>query len=253
VAYSGGVDSTFLLKVALETLGRDKVLGLTVQHDTLTASDIQIAREVAEEHDFPHEIITYSELGIESFAQNPPERCYICKHALFGLILEEAERRGLQAVLEASNADDAGDYRPGMRATAELGVKTPLREAGLTKAEIRLLARGKGLPNWNRPSEACLATRFPYGETLTREKLARVAEAEDCLHELGLQQVRVRHHGDVARIEVLPEDIHRLTDPSTREGLLERFSELGFKYVALDLRGYRTGSMNESLTESTDA
>jgi uncharacterized protein len=248
VAYSGGVDSTFLLKVATETLGRDKVLGVTARSESLTERAFDLACRIAREQDLPHEIIEYSELEIEGYANNPINRCYFCKSELFHRMRELADRRGLAVVVEGSNADDVGDFRPGMRAAAELGMRSPLRDVGLTKDEIRTLSREMGLPNWDRPSEACLASRFPYGERITHEKLNQVGEAENYIRGLGLRQVRVRHHGKVARIEVLPDDMARLLEPATRQALLVHFKKLGFHYITLDLQGYRTGSMNEPLS-----
>jgi len=249
IAYSGGVDSTFLLKVAVEALGRDKVLGVTARSESLTTRAFQLACDIAREHNLPQEVIEYSELDIEGYADNPVNRCYFCKSELFHRMRELADARGLAAVVEGSNADDVGDFRPGMKAAAELGMKSPLREVGLTKDEIRTLAREMGLPNWDRPSEACLASRFPYGEQITHEKLNQVGEAEGYIRGLGLRQVRVRHHGKVARIEVLPDDMPRLLDPATRQAIIAHFKQLGFHYITLDLQGYRTGSMNEMLRQ----
>jgi len=248
IAYSGGVDSTFLLKVAVEALGRDKVLGVTARSESLTTRAFQLACDIARQQDLPQEVIEYSELEIEGYAGNPVNRCYFCKSELFHRMRELADSRGLAVVVEGSNADDVGDFRPGMRAAAELGMRSPLREVGLTKDEIRALSREMGLPNWDRPSEACLASRFPYGEQITHQKLNQVGEAEDYVRGLGLRQVRVRHHGKVARIEVLPDDMARLLDPATRSALVAHFKKLGFHYVTLDLQGYRTGSMNEPLS-----
>jgi len=248
VAYSGGVDSTFLLKVGVETLGHDKVLGVTARSESLTDRAFEIACEIARRLDLPQVIIEYSELSIGGYADNPINRCYYCKSELFHRMKEVAEKHGLAVVVEGSNADDVGDFRPGMRASAELGMKSPLKELGFTKNEIRTLGREMGLPNWDRPSEACLASRFPYGERITEEKLRQVGEAENYIRSLGARQVRVRHHGKVARIEVLPDDMPRLFDPAARQALVEHFKKIGFHYVTLDLQGYRTGSMNEPLT-----
>jgi len=250
VAYSGGVDSTLLLKVAVDTLGRDNVLGVTERSQLETERSFRIACDVARKLDLPLEVINTPGLE-EKVAANPADRCYYCKKALFSHLKAIAASRGLAQVAEGSNTDDEGDFRPGLRAIAELDIRSPLREAGLAKRDIRALARALGLPNWDRPSEACLASRFPYGERITPEKLRQVAEAEDFLHELGVRQVRVRHHGPIARIEVAPEDMARLLEPERRETLVARFREIGFLYTTLDLQGYRTGSMNETLT--TDA
>ncbi len=253
VAYSGGVDSTFLLKAAVESLGRDKVLGVTARSESLTDRSFELACRIARELDLPQEVIEYSELAIEGYSDNPVNRCYHCKSELFHRMKALANERGLAAVVEGSNADDVGDFRPGMRASAELGMKSPLRELGFRKEEIRALAREMGLPNWDRPSEACLASRFPYGERITHEKLRQVGEAENFLRDLGCRQVRVRHHGKMARIEVLPEDMGQLLEDKVRAALVARLKELGFQYVTLDLQGYRTGSMNEPLTAEARA
>jgi uncharacterized protein len=247
VAYSGGVDSTLMLKIAVDTLGREKVVGVTARSESLTDRAYRIACDIAREYDLPIETIEHSELAVEGYAENSPNRCYHCKAALFSHLKEEAEKRGLAVVVEGSNADDVGDYRPGMRASADLGIKSPLREFGVTKDEIRALAKQLGLPNWDRPSEACLASRFPYGQKITQEKLDKVAAAEGYLRDMGLKQVRVRHHETIARVEVLPEDMARLLEPGVREDLVEKIKALGFLYVALDMAGYRTGSMNEAL------
>lgn len=253
VAYSGGVDSTLLLKVAVDALGRDKVLGVTARSELLTDRGYQIAKGIAEQFDLPQEVFDHSELQVEGVVDNSPERCYYCKTALFTKLVDYAREKGFGAVVEGSNADDVDDYRPGMRATAELDIKGPMKELGITKGEIRAISRELGLPNWDRPSEACLASRFPYGTRITRAELDQIDKAEDYLRGLGFRQLRVRHHGDMARIEVLPEDIERLAEPAIREPLVAHFRELGYKYVTLDLTGYRTGSMNEALSEEVRA
>jgi len=253
VAYSGGVDSTFLLKVAVDTLGRDKVLGVTARSESLTDRAFQIAADIARQFDLPQEVIYYSELGVPGYAENPINRCYLCKGELFQRLKELAAERGFHVVVEGSNADDVGDYRPGMRASAELGIKSPLRELGIAKAEIRAIAQELGLPNWDRPSEACLASRFPYGNRITEEKMRQVAEAEGFLRDLGFKQVRVRHHEKIARIELLPDELPRLLEAGRREAVVSHFRALGFLYVTVDLAGYRTGSMNEPLSADARA
>lgn len=253
VAYSGGVDSTFLLKVAVDALGRDKVVGITARSESLTDRAFQIAADVAARFDLPQEIIEYSELGVPGYADNPVNRCYLCKGELFQRLKEYAAARGFNVVVEGSNADDVGDYRPGMRASRELGIKSPLRELGITKAEIRAMAKEMGLPNWDRPSEACLASRFPYGQRINEEKMRQVAEGEGWLRDQGFRQVRVRHHEQIARIEVLPDEMDRLLAPEMRRATVEKFKQIGFLYVTLDLAGYRTGSMNETLSEGVKA
>ena len=246
VAFSAGVDSTFLLRVAHEELG-DRVVAVTVRSSTFPRRELDEAVAFCRAEGIRHEIIDTSELDIPGFAENPPDRCYLCKKSIFGEIMAFAQANGLAAVLEGSNMDDDGDYRPGMRAIRELGVGSPLHDAGLTKAEIRALSRRMGLPTADKPSFACLASRFPYGERITAEGLARVERAEHWLRDagMGLAQLRVRSHGDMARIEVPPEAI---PDVAARAGeIAAAFKGLGFAYAALDLQGYRTGSMNETL------
>lgn len=245
VAYSGGVDSTFLLKVAHEVLG-DRVVAVTARSASFPQREYREAQNFAAQNGIRHVSLESEELEVEGFAANPLNRCYLCKKELFVKIKELAARNQLEFVAEGSNLDDNGDYRPGLQAVAELGVVSPLREAGLTKAEIRELSRQMDLPTWDKPSFACLASRFPYGETITREKLAMVDRAEQFLLDRGFKQVRVRHHGTIARIEVLPEDFARLVETELSQQLYLAFQQIGFQYVALDLRGYRTGSMNET-------
>ena len=256
VAFSSGVDSTFLLRVAHEALG-DRVVAVTIRSSTFPKHELDEAVAFCRAEGIRHEIIDSCELDIPGFAENPPDRCYLCKKAIFGKIMEFAQANGLKAVLEGSNKDDDGDYRPGRRAIREFGrdgarpsqvyVASPLHDAGFTKAEIRALSRRMGLPTADKPSFACLASRFPYGERITAEGLARVEHAEHWLRDagMGLAQLRVRSHGDMARIEVPPEAI---PDVAARAGeIAAAFKGLGFAYVALDLQGYRTGSMNETL------
>lgn len=253
IAFSGGVDSTFLLKVCLDVLGKDKVLAVTARSSTYPARELEEAKALALKLGARHEIIESEELAVPGFSENPLERCYYCKKELFGKLVRMARERGFNFVADGSNADDTGDFRPGMKAKDELGVVSPLKEAGLTKAEIRNFSREMGLPTWDKPSFACLASRFPYGEKITAEKLDRVGKAEELLDALGFTQYRVRSHGDLARIEVLPDEIDRFFDSSLREKVTKEFKKLGFVYVSLDLTGYRTGSMNESLKEEEKA
>jgi uncharacterized protein len=229
------------------------VLAVTARSSTYPSRELEEAKELAKSFGANHEIIVSEELEVPGFSENPPERCYYCKKELFGKLVKMARERGFNFVLDGSNADDTGDFRPGMRAKDELGVISPLKEVGLTKAEIRALSQKMGLPTWNKPSFACLASRFPYGERITEEKLNRVEKAEDLLKELGFIQYRVRSHGDLARIEVSPEEIERFFEKSLREKVVAEFKKLGFVYVSLDLTGYRTGSMNEGLKEEEKA
>jgi len=247
VAYSGGVDSALLLKVAAQELPRDKLLAVTACSETYPKTEIEQATMLAAQLGVAHEVMETAELGLERFAANPPDRCYHCKQELFGKLLARARERGLQWVCDGSNHDDLGDWRPGMKAARELGIRSPLQEAGFTKTEIRALSRELGLETWDKPSYACLASRFPYGERITPQALSRVEAAESFLRDLGFRQIRVRHHGEMARIEVEPREIARLADPALRERIEARLRELGYTYVAADLRGYRSGSMNETL------
>ena len=246
VAFSSGVDSTFLLRVAHEELG-EHVVAATIRSHTFPKRELDEAAAFCRAEGVRHVVIDSDELNIPGFAENPPDRCYHCKKELFSKLLAFARENGLAVVLEGSNLDDDGDYRPGRRAIQELGIVSPLHEAGLTKAEIRALSREMGLPTSDKPSFACLASRFPYGERITAAALERVERAEQWLLDagFGLTQLRVRSHGDLARIEVPPGDIPRLAARAAE--IAAAFKELGFAYVTLDLRGYRTGSMNEVL------
>jgi uncharacterized protein len=246
VAYSGGVDSTLLLKVAVDTLG-DRALAVTASSETYPAQEVEEAVCLAGELGARLRRIETSELELEEFASNPPERCFYCKTELFGKLVEIAREEGLPVVADGSNLDDTSDYRPGAKAAAALGVRSPLREAGLTKEDVRELSRELGLPTWDKPSFACLASRFPYGDRITEEALRRVGAAEQVLRGLGLRQLRVRHHGDIARIEVPLSDLPVVTSPENRARVASEFRKLGYTYVTVDLEGYRTGSMNEVL------
>ena len=245
VAFSGGVDSTFLLQAAHLTLG-DKALAVTARSGVVPQRDIAEAEEFCRKQGIRHLYFDFDELQVPGFAENPPDRCYICKKTLFGNFLRIAQEN--DAVLcEGSNMDDLGDYRPGLRALAELKVQSPLRTAELTKEKIRLLSHKLQLPTWDKPSFACLASRFVYGERITAQKLAAVDKAEQLLLDMGFHQVRVRIHGDIARIEVLPDEIAKLVEGENREKIYSYLKQLGFAYVTLDLGGYRMGSMNETL------
>lgn len=251
VAFSSGVDSTFLLKIAHEVLG-EKVIAVTASSASFPGRELEEAKEFCKEEGIRQVVFESKELEMEGFSQNPPNRCYICKKQLLLRIQSIAEENQMSCVAEGSNVDDEGDYRPGMQAVAELGVKSPLREVGLTKEEIRLLSKRMGLASWEKPSFACLASRFPYGEPITAEKLAMVGQAEELLLQLGFSQFRVRIHGSMARIEVLPEDFSRLIQEAIRNQITKQFQEYGFTYVSMDLTGYRTGSMNETLKKTLD-
>ena len=256
VAFSGGVDSAFLLRAARDALG-SRCAAFTASSCIFPARELGEAKDFCARSGIRQEIIPFDALSVEGFRQNPPDRCYLCKKAIFGKMMKFAQANGLKAVLEGSNKDDDGDYRPGRRAIREFGrdgacpsqvyVASPLHDAGFTKAEIRALSRRMGLPTAKKPSFACLASRFPYGERITAEGLARVERAEEWLRdaEPGLSQLRVRSHGDMARIEVPPGDIPCV---AARAGeIAAAFKGMGFAYAALDLQGYRTGSMNETL------
>lgn len=248
VAFSGGVDSTFLLKVAHDLLG-ERAVAVTAAPVFVPRREQNEALSFCSEQKIRQIIIPAEQLNIDSIRHNPPDRCYHCKREIFGKILEVAAQNGISTVAEGSNMDDTGDYRPGMRAIHELGVVSPLLEAGLTKAEIRQLSQELGLPTWNKPSFACLASRFVYGEAITDKRLSMVDQAEQTLLDLGFRQFRVRIHGDLARIEILPEEFAQIMKAETRDRITRNLKEYGFSYVTLDLTGYRTGSMNEVLKQ----
>lgn len=249
VAFSSGVDSTFLLKAALEALGRDNVIAVTASSCSFPERELKEAKEFCEKNGVRQVICKSEELNIDGFRQNPKNRCYLCKHELFEKIWEIARQNGMNAVAEGSNMDDNGDYRPGLIAVKELGVSSPLRQAELYKEEIRELSREMGLPTWDKQSFACLSSRFVYGETISEKKLGMVDKAEQLLLDMGFHQVRVRIHGNIARIEVLPEEITKIVEEGNRTKIANQLKAYGFDYVTLDLLGYRTGSMNETLDE----
>ena len=248
VAFSGGVDSTFLLAAARETLG-DAAAAVNVRSVFTPDRETTEAAAFCRERDIPLMMLEKDILTVPGVVENPPDRCYLCKRAIFTAVIRAAREAGFACVAEGSNADDVGDYRPGMRAIAELGVRSPLLEAGLTKSEIRELSARMGLPTAAKPSMACLASRIPYGEKITPEKLTMADRAEQVLARQGFAQYRVRVHGDVARIEVPPGDIARFADEGLRRKIHEAFRAVGFSYAAVDLLGYRTGSLNETLQE----
>ena len=241
VAFSSGVDSTFLLKAALEALGGENVIAVTASSCSFPERELKEAKEFCEKNGVRHIICKSEELDIDGFRQNPKNRCYLCKHELFEKIWEIARENGMNTVAEGSNMDDNGDYRPGLIAVKELGVSSPLRQAELYKE--------MGLPTWDKQSFACLSSRFVYGETISEKKLGMVDKAEQLLLDMGFHQVRVRIHGNIARIEVLPDEIARIAEEGNRTKIANQLKEYGFDYVTLDLLGYRTGSMNETLDE----
>ena len=246
VAFSSGVDSTFLLKVAKEVL-KDNVIAVTASSCSFPARELQEAKDYCKQENIKHIIVNSEELDIEGFKNNPPNRCYLCKRELFEKIIKLAHEHNIENIAEGSNTDDNGDYRPGLTAVAELDIKSPLREVGLTKSEIRLLSKEMGLPTWDKPSFACLSSRFVYGEEITYQKLNMVDKAEQKLLDLGFHQVRVRIHGNIARIEIEPCEFAKILKDDIASELNRYFQELGFTYVTLDLGGYQTGSMNKTL------
>jgi len=248
VAYSGGVDSTLLLKIAKDVLD-DQVLAVTAISPTFTKRENQAARNIAKMIKVKHKRVKTHELDCPDFTRNPPDRCYFCKRELFSLLKSIAKQEGCKSVVEASNRDDEKDFRPGLKALKELGIRSPLREAGFSKKEIRQLSKKLDLPTFDKPSLACLASRFPYGQPIDREKLRMVEQAEEYLHTLNFKQCRVRYHSSIARIEVEPEDIDRFQNHKVREMVIKEFKKLGFTYITLDLEGYRSGSMNEVLVK----
>jgi len=248
VAYSGGVDSTFLLKIAKDTL-KEKVIAVTATSPTYPEDEIKQAEKIAKMLGVKHILVESRELENPNFRENPPQRCYWCKKELFSLLLDIARKNKINYIIDGSNADDTGDFRPGKIAAKELGVRSPLEEARFTKNEIRLLSKIMHLPTWNKPSFACLSSRFPYGTRITEEELEKVAKAESFLRKEGFIQVRVRHHDRTAKIEVFPDEIKKIIDDKLREKIVKKFKELGYIYVTVDLEGYRQGSMNEVLDD----
>jgi uncharacterized protein len=246
IAFSSGVDSTFLLKVAHDVLG-DQVVAVTARSCSFPVRELKEAEEFCRKEGIRHIIVDSEELDIEGFRHNPRNRCYLCKHELFTKIIAIAQENHLAYVAEGSNMDDNGDYRPGLKAVAELHVVSPLRYVGLYKEEIRQLSKELGLTTWNKQSFACLSSRFVYGEEISREKLSIVDKAEQFLLDMGFTQLRVRIHGTIARIEVRQDEILRLAAPEIRRQVSEALHGLGFSYVTLDMDGYQTGSMNRTL------
>lgn len=246
VAFSSGVDSTFLLRVAHDELG-EKCVAVTAMSCSFPKRELEEAKAFCRKEGIRHIIVESEELEIEGFRQNPRNRCYLCKRELFEKIVIIAEKEGLKAIMEGSNLDDNGDYRPGLQAVDELGIESPLRKCDLNKQDIRALSKMLGLPTWEKQSFACLSSRFVYGETISKEKLSMVDKAEQLLLDMGFRQVRVRIHDKIARIEILPSEFEKIIQENIRKDIYENFKSWGFSYVALDLQGYRTGSMNETL------
>jgi len=247
VAFSGGVDSTLLLKVCREVLG-DNVLAVTALSETTPRHEREDAVRLAEMLDVEHLLVESHELELAEFVANPPDKCYICKKHRFGSLITLAQQRGIPHVADGENTDDHRDFRPGIRATRELGVRSPLKEAGLSKTEIRQLSKQLDLPTWNKPSAACLASRIPYHISITPHKLKQVDEGERFLYNLGLSdQIRIRHHGDVARLEVDARDIVKFAEETVRSRIVRYFKSIGFQFITLDMEGYSMGSLNRSL------
>jgi uncharacterized protein len=251
IAYSGGVDSTFLLKIAREELG-NKVTAITVKSEIHHLSEKIIAEKMAQKFKVEHLFIDIDILSNKEFINNPKERCYICKKEIFSRISEIAKEHNLTFVADGSNCDDLDDYRPGIKAIRELKIRSPLQEALLTKDDIRFLSKEMDLPTWDKPSNSCLATRIPYGDEITLEKLKRIEKAEGFFHDLGIEQVRVRCHNKLAKIEVGEKDLLFLMEEDLRKKIITKLKKLRFIYIALDLQGYRTGSMNEELNEKAE-
>ena len=247
VAYSGGIDSAYLAYVAADELG-ERALAMTGESASYPDFQRQDALTVVNQFKLRHEFIVTEEMHDPNYQANPTNRCYFCKHELFSKLSDIAQTRGFAFVCDGNNADDTGDYRPGRKAAAELQVRSPLIEAGLRKAEIRALAQAAGLPIWDRPASACLSSRIPYGMPVTIEKLSNIERGEAKLRALGFSLMRVRHHGDIARIEIAPEELPKALNVEMTQRISAAFKQLGFKYVTLDLEGYRTGALNEVLS-----
>ncbi len=250
VAFSGGVDSTFVLKVAHDTIG-DRVLALTTTSPTMPDQDRQSALEMAALIGARHVVIESNELEVEGYAQNPLNRCYLCKSNLFTVCEAKARELGIAEIVNGVNLDDLHDYRPGIQAAEQRRVRHPLVEAAMSKAEIRAASRAMGLPTWDRPASPCLSSRFPYGTEITLEGLQKVEAGETLLHAMGFRVARVRYHGEVARLEVESSEMGRLLEASTREIIDREFKKIGFRFVAVDLKGFRSGSLNEGIINKT--
>lgn len=246
IAFSGGVDSTFLLCCAKEVL-KENVLAVTARSASFPQRELEESIRLAEMLKTKYLIIDSEEIEDPNYRENPPDRCFYCKSDLFSKLWKVAEERNISYVLDGANLDDAGDYRPGSKAAKELQVRSPLKEAGMKKEDIRILSKEKKLPTWNKPSFACLASRFPYGTAISREKLSTVEQAENVLYNLGFNQCRVRHHNEIARIEISKKQFERFFSNGIPEKVIKEFKKLGYSYVTIDIEGYRSGSMNEIL------
>lgn len=249
VAFSGGVDSTFLLKVARDALG-ENVLAVTASSETYPQGEIRDAEKLARKLKVRHSVIHTCELENPDFVNNPPQRCYFCKQELFSKLKEIAEAESIPYVLDGANHEDTEDFRPGAAAAKELGIRSPLKEVKLVKSEIRALSKKLNLTTWDKPSLACLSSRFPYYSEIDKKSLKQIGQAEEFLKKLGFKQVRVRHHDHIARVEIEAEEFPKIIEHATREEIVKNFKKLGYTYVSLDLAGYRTGSMNEPLPQS---
>ena len=250
VAFSAGVDSTFLLKVAHIVLG-DRAVALTATSPTVPPGELDAAKAFAHSLGCRHLIIDSHEMQNPSFSKNPANRCFFCKEELYRICQNEARRLDINSIIDGTNLDDLKDHRPGLQAAAAFGVRHPLVEAEMTKSDIRRFSRELGLPTWDKPSSPCLSSRFPYGTEITLTKLQKVGACEAFLKELGFREFRVRYHDDLARIEVMPSDFDKLLEKDTREAVVRRFKQVGFNYVSLDLQGFRSGSLNEALAAQT--
>ena len=249
VGFSGGIDSTLLIRVATDTLGKN-ALAVIGRSETYPTREFEEAVQLATSFGSRYRVVNTEETDNLKFKENPPDRCYFCKTELFGKLNVIAKEEGMRWIADGTILDDLEDFRPGMRAKSEQDVRSPLLEAGFTKSDVRSLARSLGIPTWDKPSFACLSSRFPYGHGITKENLMKVDAAETFMRDLGFRFFRVRHHDDrTARLEVGPQEIDRLFDSGLREKIVDHFKSLGFAYVTLDLQGYRTGSMNEVLSE----
>jgi len=246
IAFSGGVDSTFLLKAA-STSGAEDILAVTAVSDSIPEEEVSFTKQMSLSLDIQHRIITTEEMNDDNYSSNPPDRCYYCKKELFGRLKEIAEEEDFPFILDGSNADDLNDHRPGMRAAGELDVKSPLADTGLSKAEIRALSKELGLSTWDKPAAPCLSSRFPYGQAITPEALKRVNMAESFLKGFGFRDLRVRDHDNIARIEVMPDEFSMLIDDASREDIVTYLKSLGYKHITLDLRGFKSGGFNESI------